>query len=85
MGIVADAGAEDGPSGLASFGLTPLFPAFVPAKSLTKEEAKTHFGSLAIWVAGDGQASSEWTRATLGWQPMQIGIVHDIERPNYSA
>ncbi len=57
----------------------------VPAKSLTKTEAETHFGPLAVWVAGDGPASSEWTRATLGWRPTQVGIVHDIERADYSA
>jgi nucleoside-diphosphate-sugar epimerase len=56
----------------------------VPAKSLTKGEAETQFGPLAVWVGGDGPASSEWTRATLGWQPTQVGIVNDIERPDYS-
>ena len=56
----------------------------VPAKSLTPEEAEAHFGSLAMWMAGNGPASSEWTRAVLGWEPRQIGIIQDVERPDYS-
>ena len=57
----------------------------VPAKSLTADEAEKHFGGLAMWVAGNGPASSEWTKATLGWQPREAGLVADIERPDYSA
>jgi len=56
----------------------------LPAKSLTPEEAEAHFGPLATWVANSGPASNEWTRKTLGWTPEQVGIVADIERPNYS-
>ncbi len=55
----------------------------VPAKSLTPEEAATHFGGLAKWAAGSGPASSEWTRTVLGWQPKEIGLVADIDRPEY--
>ncbi len=56
----------------------------VPAKSLTSEEAEAHFGWLATWVAGNGPASSERTRAVLGWEPGEMGIISDIERPDYS-
>jgi len=56
----------------------------VPARSLTPEEAEAHFGPLAMWVGNNGPVSSEWTRHTLGWKPQQVGIVADIERPNYS-
>ena len=56
----------------------------VPAKSLTPEEAEAHFGGLAMWVAGNGPASSERTRAILGWEPRETGIIPDIERPDYS-
>ncbi len=56
----------------------------VPAKSLTPQEAEAHFGRLAIWVAGNGPASSEKTRAILEWEPREVGIISDIERPNYS-
>ena len=57
----------------------------VPAKSLTSEEAEEHFGALAMWVAGNGPASSEWTKKSLGWEPREVGLISDIERPEYSA
>lgn len=56
----------------------------LPAKSLTQEDAEAHFGPLAMWVANNGAVSNEWTRKTLGWRPEQVGIVADIERPDYS-
>ena len=56
----------------------------LPAKSLIQEEAETHFGPLAMWVARNGPAANAWTRKTLGWTPEQVGIVADIERPDYS-
>ena len=55
----------------------------VPTKSLTSEEAEAHFGGLAIWVTGSGGASSEKTRAALGWEPGEIGLIADIDRPEY--
>ena len=55
----------------------------VPVKSLTAEEAATHFGGLAVWVGGNGPASSAWTRSTLGWEPREVGLVVDIDRPDY--
>ena len=55
----------------------------VPATSLTPEAAAAHFGGLAVWVAGSGAASSERTRAALGWEPEEVGLIPDIERPDY--
>ena len=55
----------------------------VPAKSLTPQEAETHFGGLAVWVAGNGPASSERTRAVLGWEPRERGLISDVDRPDY--
>ena len=55
----------------------------VPATSLTPEEAGTHFGALATWVAGNGPASSERTREVLGWEPGEVGLISDIDRPAY--
>ena len=55
----------------------------VCAKSQTPEQAEAHFGGFAMWVAGNGAASSEKTRAVLGWQPSEIGIIADIDRPDY--
>ena len=57
----------------------------LPTKALTPEEAEAHFGALAMWVAGNGPASSTWTRTTLGWEPAEVGLIADIERPDYSG
>lgn len=57
----------------------------VPVVSLTQEEAAEHFGGLAMWVAGNGPASSEQTRKLLDWTPRQRGLVADIGRADYSA
>ena len=55
----------------------------VPAQSLTPHDADVHFGALAKWVAGNGPTSSAWTREALGWEPREIGLVSDIDRPDY--
>ena len=57
----------------------------VPAKSLTPAEADAHFGWLSTWVASTGPASSAWTRRALGWQPVEAGLIADIERLDYSS
>lgn len=56
----------------------------VPARALTPQEAEAHFGGLAVWVAGNGPTSSAWTRATLGWEPREVALIPDIDRPGYS-
>ena len=56
----------------------------VPAEPLTPEEAEAQFvAGMAMWVAGNGPASSEKTREVLGWTPREIGLVADIDRPEY--
>jgi nucleoside-diphosphate-sugar epimerase len=57
----------------------------LPAVSLTRADAATHFGGLAMWVAGNGPARNAWTREVLGWAPREAGIIADIERPDYAA
>jgi nucleoside-diphosphate-sugar epimerase len=57
----------------------------VPAVSLLPEQAADHFGALAMWVGNDGPSSNEWTRKVLGWRPSEVGIVADIERPEYAT
>ena len=57
----------------------------LPSRSIAHDEAQAHFGDIAMFAAGNGPASSERTRATLGWQPREPGIIEDIERPDYSA
>ena len=57
----------------------------LPSRSIAPDEAATHFGGIAMFVAGNGPASSERTKGALGWEPREADIVADIERPDYSA
>jgi len=56
----------------------------VPVVSLSPEEAAGHFGWLSIFADLDMPASSEWTRAQLGWQPTGPTLMADLERMDYS-
>ena len=55
----------------------------VPTQSISAEEAAGHFGPIAMFVAGNGPASSARTRARLGWEPKEPGLIRDINRPEY--
>ena len=55
----------------------------VPVAGLSQEEAAAHFGWFAMFVGMDVPTSSERTRALLGWQPQQPGLLADIDRPVY--
>ena len=50
---------------------------------MTSEQATNHFGWFAHFAAIDNRASSERTRAQLGWQPKQPGLIADLDRPRY--
>ncbi|TIP39806.1 MAG: NAD-dependent dehydratase, partial [Mesorhizobium sp.] len=56
----------------------------VPVASLSQDEAADHFGWLAMFAGLDMPASSEWTRAHLGWQPTGPGLIADLKRMDYS-
>ncbi|MEZ2333706.1 SDR family oxidoreductase [Mesorhizobium sp. RCC_202] len=56
----------------------------VPVVSMSPEEAAGHFGWLSIFADLDMPASSEWTRAELGWQPSGPTLMADLERMDYS-
>ncbi len=55
----------------------------VPARSLSAKEAEQHFGGIAVWVTGGGGFSNEKTKALLDWQPTEIDLLSDIDRPDY--
>ncbi|MBY5346601.1 SDR family oxidoreductase [Rhizobium leguminosarum] len=55
----------------------------VPAVSLSREEAAEHFGWFAMFAGFDIPTSSEHTRALLGWQPQEPGLLADIDHPAY--
>jgi nucleoside-diphosphate-sugar epimerase len=55
----------------------------VPVRSLTKEEARTHFDWLADFVAIDNPVSSAMTRNTLGWAAQEAGLLADMRESRY--
>lgn len=55
----------------------------VPVRSLKLDEAQAHFGGIAAWAAGNGAASSDRTRATLGWEPTGPDLIADIDSGEY--
>jgi nucleoside-diphosphate-sugar epimerase len=55
----------------------------VPVVSKSPEEAAEHFGWFAHFAAIDNHASSEKTRKELGWQPVQPGLIADLDHPRY--
>lgn len=55
----------------------------LPVVSRTPEEAAGHFGWFAHFAAIDNHASSECTRAALGWQPAGPGLIRDLDQPCY--
>ncbi|PDT00985.1 3-beta hydroxysteroid dehydrogenase [Rhizobium chutanense] len=55
----------------------------VPVASLSPEEAVEHFGWFATFAGFDVPTSSAHTRALIGWQPEQPGLLADIDHPAY--
>jgi nucleoside-diphosphate-sugar epimerase len=55
----------------------------VPVVSKSKEEVADHFGWLSFVIAADNWASSALTRERLGWQPVQPGLLDDLEGGHY--
>lgn len=56
----------------------------VPVKSISPEEAQSHFGWLAMFANHDLQASSAKTRQRLGWNPTGPGLIADLEQMRYA-
>ena len=55
----------------------------LPVRSITPQEAPAFFGWLAMFAGLDIPASSALTRALLGWQPTQPGLIEDLDKGNY--
>ena len=55
----------------------------VPAVSIAPENADAHFGWFAHFASLDMPASSEWTRQTLGWEPVGPGLIEDLTNMKY--
>ena len=58
----------------------------VPAKSIAPEDARDQFGSLAGFAVINLPASSAITRQRFGWQPVEPGLIADLdEEGHYST
>jgi nucleoside-diphosphate-sugar epimerase len=55
----------------------------IPVKSVSPEDAQSHFGLLAVFATHDLQASSAITRKKLGWNPTGPGLIADLEQMRY--
>jgi len=55
----------------------------VPVVSKSADEAEAHFGWLARFAAVDVPTSSAKTRAALGWEPKEKGLIEDLDQPYY--
>jgi nucleoside-diphosphate-sugar epimerase len=55
----------------------------VPVRSLTEDEAATHFDWMARFVAIDNPTSSALTRSSLGWNPREPELLTDMRDSGY--
>jgi nucleoside-diphosphate-sugar epimerase len=55
----------------------------VPAVSKSDEAAADHFGWIALFFGMDGPASGAQTQERLGWQPVQHGLIADLNAEHY--
>ena len=55
----------------------------VPVTAVAPEDAGEHFGWLGAFFAADVPASSALTRERLGWEPVQPGLIADLEQGHY--
>jgi nucleoside-diphosphate-sugar epimerase len=55
----------------------------VTVVSKAREEAAGHFGWIALFFGIDAPASSALTREWLGWQPVEPGLIADLNSADY--
>jgi nucleoside-diphosphate-sugar epimerase len=55
----------------------------VPVISKSREEAADHFGWIAPFFGIDAPASSAQTQERLGWRPVQLGLIADLNAEHY--
>jgi nucleoside-diphosphate-sugar epimerase len=55
----------------------------VPAVSIPPQQAPEHFGWLAMVFGADIPASSALTRQLVGWEPVQPGLIDDLDKGHY--
>ncbi|HEY4343893.1 MAG TPA: SDR family oxidoreductase [Parvibaculum sp.] len=57
----------------------------MPVVAKPVEEAPDHFGWFVMFAGMDNRASSARTRRELGWEPVQAGLIADMEPAGYFA
>lgn len=57
----------------------------LPVRSIPADEAEAHFGWIAGFAQLDVPGSSDWTRAELGWQPRERGMLADLAELELAA
>jgi nucleoside-diphosphate-sugar epimerase len=57
----------------------------VPVVSIAAEDAAEHFTWMAGFLGADSPASSVLTRELLGWEPVQPGLIADLDEGHYFA
>jgi len=55
----------------------------VPVRSIAPEDVAGHFTWLSHFIGMDSPASSAITRELLGWQPVQVGLLADLDEGHY--
>jgi hypothetical protein len=51
--------------------------------AIAPEDAAGHFAWLGGFLTTDAPASSALTRELLGWQPVQPGLIDDLDKGHY--
>jgi nucleoside-diphosphate-sugar epimerase len=55
----------------------------IPVVSVAPEKSVEHFGWMGAFIGTDSPASSELTQELLGWQPVQPGLIEDLDQGHY--
>src|ERR1700733_8451314 len=55
----------------------------LPVVSIAPEDAAEHFGWMGAFFGVDAPASSVLTQERLGWNPVHIGLIADLDQGHY--
>lgn len=55
----------------------------LPVTAIAAEKVNDHFGWLGAFFAVDAPASGAWTRQEFGWNPVQAGLIADLDKGHY--
>jgi len=55
----------------------------VPVVAMSAKQVPKQFSFLVPFLMADNPASSDMTRAQLGWQPKEQGLIADLDHERY--